>query len=60
MAIELSYVLVTPYSLKKSRTGGIIARLLSRSDSDLVGARIFGFDRQFCQGLCWFVIENRW
>lgn len=49
MAIELSYVLVTPYSLKKSRTGGIIARLLSRSDLDLVGARIFGFDRQFAR-----------
>ncbi|MCK4982048.1 MAG: hypothetical protein KAS17_03940, partial [Victivallaceae bacterium] len=47
MSIELSYVLVTPYSLKKSRTGGIIARLLSRSDLDLVGARIFGFDCQF-------------
>lgn len=47
MAIELSYVLVTPYSLKKSRTGGIIARLLSRSDLDLVGARIFGFDNEF-------------
>lgn len=47
MAIELSYVLVTPYSLKKSRTGGIIARLLSRSDLDLVGARILGFDNQF-------------
>jgi len=47
MSIELSYVLVTPYSLKKSRTGGIIARLLSRSDLDLVGARIFGFDSQF-------------
>ena len=47
MAIELSYVLVTPYSLKKSRTGGIIARLLSRSDLDLVGARILGFDNEF-------------
>jgi len=47
MAMELSYVLLTPYSLKKSRTGGIVARLLSRSDLDLVGARIFGFDRQF-------------
>ncbi len=47
MSIELSYVLVTPYSLKKSRTGGIIARLLSRSDLDLIGASIFGFNRQF-------------
>ncbi len=49
MSIELSYVLVTPYSLKKSRTGGILARLLSRSDLDLVGVRIFGLDRKFAQ-----------
>jgi nucleoside diphosphate kinase len=49
MAVELSYVLVTPYSLKKSRTGGILARLLSRTDLDLVGAKIFGFDHQFAQ-----------
>ena len=49
MAVELSYVLVTPYSLKKSRTGGIIARLLSRSDLDLIGARILGFDNEFVE-----------
>ncbi len=40
MAMELSYVLITPYSLMKSRTGGIIARLLSRTDLELVGAQI--------------------
>jgi len=41
MAEELSYVLVTPYSIRKSRTGGIIARLISRTGLDLVGARMF-------------------
>ncbi len=40
MATELSFVLITPYSLMKSRTGGIIARLLSRTDLDLVGAQM--------------------
>ena len=40
MAVELSFVLITPYSLMKSRTGGIIARLLSRTDLDLVGAQM--------------------
>lgn len=40
MAEELSYVIITPYSLMKSRTGGILARLLSRTDLELVGARI--------------------
>jgi nucleoside diphosphate kinase len=41
MADELSYVLITPYSLRKSRTGGIISRLLSRTGLELVGGRMF-------------------
>lgn len=41
MAEELSYVLITPYSIRKSRTGGIISRLLSRSGLELVGGRLF-------------------
>ncbi|MEP6936541.1 MAG: nucleoside-diphosphate kinase [Chthoniobacterales bacterium] len=40
-AEELSYVLVTPYSMRKSRTGGIISRLISRTGLDLVSARMF-------------------
>ena len=40
-AEELSYVIVTPYSMRKSRTGGIIARLISRTGLDLVTARMF-------------------
>lgn len=38
---ELSYVIVTPYSIRKSRTGGIISRLISRSGLELVAARMF-------------------
>ncbi|MDP8218137.1 MAG: nucleoside-diphosphate kinase, partial [Candidatus Theseobacter exili] len=38
---ELAYVLITPYTIRKSRTGGVIARLLARSKSDLVAARMF-------------------
>ncbi len=41
MADELSYVLLTPYSLRKSRTGGIISRLLSRTGLELVAGRVF-------------------
>jgi len=41
MAQELAYAIVTPHSLHKSRTGGIIARLLSRSGLELVAARMF-------------------
>ncbi len=41
MAEELSYVLVTPHSIRKSRTGGIIARIISRTGLELVAARMF-------------------
>jgi nucleoside diphosphate kinase len=40
-ADELSYAIVTPYSMRKSRTGGIIARLISRTGLDVVSARMF-------------------
>jgi nucleoside diphosphate kinase len=38
---QLAYAIVTPHSLRKSRTGGIIARLLARSGLELVAARMF-------------------
>ena len=41
MAEELSYVLVTPHSIRKSRTGAILSRLISRTARDLVAARMF-------------------
>ncbi len=40
-AEELSYVILTPYSMRKSRTGGIISRLIARTGLDLVAARMF-------------------
>src|SRR5215472_12033731 len=41
MSQELAYVIITPYSLYKSRTGGIITRLLTRTGLELAGARMF-------------------
>src|SRR4029077_438881 len=38
---ELAYAIVTPYSMRKSRTGGIVGRLISRPGLDLVGGRMF-------------------
>src|SRR6478672_5564143 len=38
---ELSYAIITPYSMRKSRTGGIVGRLISRTGLDLVGGRMF-------------------
>jgi nucleoside diphosphate kinase len=47
--MELSYVLITPYSLRKSRTGGIVSRVLSRSGLELAGARMFAPSRGLVQ-----------
>jgi len=41
MSNQLAYAIITPYSLHKSRTGGILARLISRTGLDLVAARMF-------------------
>ncbi|MEI7937920.1 MAG: nucleoside-diphosphate kinase [Verrucomicrobiota bacterium] len=41
MSKELAYVIVTPYSLHKSRTGGILTRLITRTGCELVAARMF-------------------
>src|SRR5438093_7247676 len=38
---ELAYAIVTPYSMRKSRTGGIVGRLISRTGLDLVAGRMF-------------------
>jgi nucleoside diphosphate kinase len=39
--------MVTPYTIAKSRTGGVIARLLSRTDLELAGAQIMAPDEAF-------------
>ncbi|MGB7768244.1 MAG: nucleoside-diphosphate kinase [Verrucomicrobiia bacterium] len=41
MSHQLAYVIVTPYSLYKSRTGGILSRLISRTSLDLAAMRMF-------------------
>ena len=41
MSQQLAYVIITPYSLYKSRTGGIFARLITRTGLELAGSRLF-------------------
>jgi nucleoside diphosphate kinase len=41
MSQQLAYVIITPYSLYKSRTGGILSRLITRTGLDLAGIRMF-------------------
>jgi len=47
--MELSYLIITPYTIMKSRTGGVVARLLSRSDLELAGARIISPSLELAQ-----------
>jgi len=44
---ELSYVVVNPHTIYKSRTGGIISRLLTRTTLDLVGGIVLAPSREF-------------
>ena len=44
---QLAYVLIAPYSLYKSRTGGIIGRLLAQARVELVATRMFVFSDAF-------------
>jgi nucleoside diphosphate kinase len=47
MRQTISYVMVTPYTIAKSRTGGVISRLLSRLDLELAGAQMIAPDEDF-------------
>ncbi len=49
MSQQLAYVIITPYSLHKSRTGGILSRLISRTGLDLVAARMFAPSAELVQ-----------
>ena len=44
---ELAYALITPYSILKSRTGGIIGRLIAHARLSLVGVRMMVFSDEF-------------
>jgi len=49
MAKELAFVIINPYPIRKSRTGGIIARYLVRTDLKLVGARVIGASAELAE-----------
>src|ERR1700745_148112 len=46
---QLAYAAVSPYSMRKSRTGGIVGRLISRTGRDLVGGRMFAPSRELAK-----------
>ena len=49
MAEELTYVIITPYTIVKSRTGAIVSRLLSRLDLELVATQILAPDEELAK-----------
>jgi nucleoside diphosphate kinase len=49
MEQQLAYAIVTPHSLHKSRTGGIVARLMARSGLELVAARMFAPSKELVE-----------
>ncbi len=52
MTIELAAVWINPYTIKKSRTGGVIARLLSLGSGELVAARMFSPSQELAEQYC--------
>lgn len=58
MKNELSYMLVTPYTLSKSRTGGVLSRLLSRTDLEFVGAQVFSPSKEMIEAYADSIEKN--
>lgn len=58
MADELTYALITPYSLLKSRTGGILGRLLSLANLEFMGATMFAPSDAFVDRYCSTIEEQ--
>lgn len=46
MSNELAFALINPYTISKSRTGGVLGRFISRTGLELVAARMFGPSRE--------------
>lgn len=55
---ELAYVLINPYTIYKSRTGGVIARLFTRTALDLVAARMFAPSRKLVEEYASVIISG--
>jgi nucleoside diphosphate kinase len=51
--------LITPYSLYKSRTGGIIGRLLAHARLELVGVRMFVFSDAFVDKYRRVIVDDK-
>jgi len=55
---ELTYAMITPYSLLKSRTGGILARLLRLGQLELEAVRLYAPGDAFLDEYCQTIEEQ--
>jgi nucleoside diphosphate kinase len=58
MPQELAYVIITPYSLHKSRTGGILSRLITRTGLELVAVRMIAPSQELVKQYSETIISN--
>ena len=58
MAKELAFALINPHTIAKSRTGGILARYIGRTQLDLVGARMFQPSRELVDQYARLILET--
>jgi nucleoside diphosphate kinase len=58
MAKELGFVLITPHSLRKSRTGGIIGRFSRIEGLDFVAAHMFGPSQDLVDRYVELILSN--
>lgn len=49
MGKELAYALVTPYTIRKSRTGSVLARLLGQANLELVATQMIASTREMAE-----------
>jgi len=56
---ELAYVLINPYTVYKSRTGGVIVRLFTRTALELAAARMFAPSRELVEKYAEIIVSTK-
>jgi nucleoside diphosphate kinase len=58
MLQQLAYVIITPYTLYKSRTGGILARLITRTGLEMVATRMFSPSQELVEDYSKLIVSS--
>ncbi|HUI07080.1 MAG TPA: nucleoside-diphosphate kinase [Verrucomicrobiae bacterium] len=56
---ELAYVLINPYTVYKSRTGGVIVRLFTRTALELAATRMFAPSRELVEKYAEIIVSTK-